>query len=111
VNLVGSYDYTLVALSVLIAMFASYAALDLAGRVTARAVDSRDLAAAGLVRWELAFGSMHYMGCCVHPADSVAYHWPTVLLSLIAAILGSVVAAGGGEPAEKGLFRALAEVS
>ena len=33
--LVGSYDYRLVALSVLIAMLASYAALDLGGRVTA----------------------------------------------------------------------------
>jgi NO-binding membrane sensor protein with MHYT domain len=30
----GSYDYGLVALSVIIAVFASYAALDLAGRVT-----------------------------------------------------------------------------
>src|SRR6266446_1016767 len=35
VNLIGSYNYALVALSVLIAIFASYAALDLAGRVTA----------------------------------------------------------------------------
>ncbi len=33
--LVGSYDYNLVALSVLIAMLASYAALDLGGRITA----------------------------------------------------------------------------
>ena len=32
---VGSYDYRLVALSVAIAIMASYAALDLAGRVTA----------------------------------------------------------------------------
>ena len=32
--LLGSYDYRLVALSVLIAVFASYAALDLAGRLT-----------------------------------------------------------------------------
>ena len=34
-NLVGFYDYRLVAVSVLIAIFAAYAALDLAGRVTA----------------------------------------------------------------------------
>src|SRR6266704_1688734 len=34
-NFSCSYNYALVALSVLIAMFASYAALDLAGRVTA----------------------------------------------------------------------------
>jgi NO-binding membrane sensor protein with MHYT domain len=32
--LAGTYDYRLVALSVLIAVLASYAALDLAGRVT-----------------------------------------------------------------------------
>jgi len=33
--LVGAYDYRLVVLSVLIAMLASYAALDLGGRITA----------------------------------------------------------------------------
>jgi len=33
--LVGSYDYRLVSVSVLIAVLASYAALDLAARVTA----------------------------------------------------------------------------
>jgi two-component system sensor histidine kinase/response regulator len=33
--LVGSYDYGLVAVSVLIAILAAYAALELAGRVTA----------------------------------------------------------------------------
>ena len=34
-NLIGSYNYALVALSVLIAIVAAYAALDLAARVTA----------------------------------------------------------------------------
>ena len=34
-NLIGSYNYELVALSVLIAIFSSYAALDLASRITA----------------------------------------------------------------------------
>jgi NO-binding membrane sensor protein with MHYT domain len=34
-TLLGSYDFRLVVLSVLIASLASYAALDLAGRVTA----------------------------------------------------------------------------
>jgi len=33
--IIGSYDYRLVALSILIAVFASFAALDLAGRTTA----------------------------------------------------------------------------
>jgi len=35
VSLIGSYNYALVALSVLIGIFASYAAQDLAGRITA----------------------------------------------------------------------------
>src|SRR5258708_20752520 len=88
------HNYALVALSVLIAMFASYAALDLAGRVTA---------ARGWIRavWLLggagAMGtgiwSMHYIGmlACILPI-AVAYHWPTVLLSLFAAILASAIA-------------------
>jgi PAS domain S-box-containing protein len=94
VNLIGSYNYALVALSVLIAMFASYAALDLAGRVTA---------AGGWIRavWLLggagAMGSgiwsMHYIGMLAFILPiPVAYHWPTVLLSLFAAILASVIA-------------------
>ena len=41
--LVGTYDYHLVALSVVIAICASYAALDLAGRVTAARGNSRAL--------------------------------------------------------------------
>lgn len=41
--LYGSYDYRLVALSVLISVFASYAALDLAGRVTSAHANARRL--------------------------------------------------------------------
>src|SRR6202043_4129484 len=109
VNLIGSYNYALVALSVLIAMFASYAALDLAGRVTA---------AGGWIRavWLLggagAMGtgiwSMHYIGMLAFILPiPVAYHWPTVLLSLFAAILASVIALGVVSRRKMGLFRAL----
>src|ERR1700682_1143313 len=94
VNLIGSYNYVLVALSVLIAIFASYAALDLAGRVTAGCGWTRAVwllggaGAMGTGIW-----SMHYIGMLafVLPVP-VAYHWPTVLLSLFAAILASVIA-------------------
>src|SRR2546425_6162178 len=93
-NVVGSYDYTLVALSVLIAMFASYAALDLAGRVRAAGGWTRAVwllggaGAMGIGIW-----SMHYIGMLAFILPiPVAYHWPTVLLSLIAAILASVIA-------------------
>ncbi len=94
VNLIGSYNYALVALSVLIAMFASYAALDLAGRVTAAGGWTRAVwllggaGAMGTGIW-----SMHYIGMLafILPVP-VAYHGPTVLLSLSAAILASVIA-------------------
>ncbi len=93
VNLIGSYNYALVALSVLIAMFASYAALDLAGRVTAAGGWTRAVwllggaGAMGTGIW-----SMHYIGMLAFILPiPVAYHWPTVL-SLLAAILASVIA-------------------
>jgi PAS domain S-box-containing protein len=110
VNLIGSYNYALVALSVLIAMFASYAALDLAGRVTAAGGWSRVVwllggaGAMGTGIW-----SMHYIGMLAFILPiPVAYHWPTVLLSLIAAILASVVALGVVSRQKMGWFRALA---
>ena len=94
VNLIGSYSYALVALSVLIATFASYAALDLAGRVTAAGGWTRAVwllggaGAMGTGIW-----SMHYIGMLAFILPiPVAYHWPTVLLSLLAAILASVIA-------------------
>src|SRR5216683_1134355 len=109
-HLICSHNYALVALSVLIAMFTSYAALDLAGRVTA---------AGGWIRgvWLLggsgAMGtgiwSMHYIGmlACILPLP-VAYHWPTVLLSLFAAILASVIALYVVSRQEMSAFRAFA---
>jgi len=49
-----------------------------------------------------------YWDAGVHPAIPVAYHWPTVLLSLFAAILASVVALGVVSRQKMGWFRALA---
>jgi len=110
VNLIGSYNYALVALSVLIAMFASYAALYLAGRVSAANGWNR---AVWLLGGACAMGtgiwSMHYIGMLafILPVP-VAYDWPTVLLSLFAAILASVVALGVVSRQKMGWFRALA---
>jgi PAS domain S-box-containing protein len=110
VNLTGSYNYALVALSVLIAIFASYAALDLASRVTAAGGWTRAVwllggaAAMGTGIW-----SMHYIGMLAFILPiPVAYHWPTVLLSLLAAILASVVALGVVSRQKMGASRALA---
>src|ERR1700720_2381575 len=110
VNLIGSYNYALVALSVLIAMFASYAALDLAGRVTAAGGWTRAVwllggaGAMGTGIW-----SMHYIGMLAFVLPlPVAYHWATVLLSLGAAILPSGVALGVVSRQKMGASRALA---
>ncbi len=92
--LIGSYDYRLVSLSVLIAVFASYVALDLAGRVTA---------ARGRLRfaWLLGGGaamgtgiwSMHYIGMLAFSLPvPVLYDWPTVLVSFLAAVFASASA-------------------
>src|ERR1700675_3166623 len=110
VNLIGSYNYALVALSVVIAMFASYAALGLAGRVTAAGGWTRAVwllggaGAMGTGIW-----SMHYIGMLAFILPiPLAYHWPSVLLSLLAAILASAVALGVVSRKKMGWFRALA---
>src|SRR6195256_3214623 len=108
VNLIGSYNYALVALSVLIAIFASYAALDLASRVTtARGWTRAVWLLGGAVAMGTGIWSMHYIGMLafVLPVP-VAYHWPTVLLSLFAAILASVIALYVVSRQRMGAFRA-----
>jgi signal transduction histidine kinase/CheY-like chemotaxis protein len=90
----GSYNHRLVALSVAIAVFASYAALDLAGRVTAaRGRLCIAWLTAGATAMGLGIWSMHYIGMLAFQMPMpVAYDWPTVLLSLLAAIFASAVA-------------------
>jgi two-component system sensor histidine kinase/response regulator len=93
-TLVGFYDYRLVALSVLIAILAAYAALDLAGRVTA----AKGLArfawlSGGALAMGMGIWSMHYMGMeAFRLPVPVEYDWPTVLLSMVAAVCASAVA-------------------
>jgi PAS domain S-box-containing protein len=90
----GSYDYRLVGLSVVIAICASYAALDLAGRVTATRGKIRVIwLSGGAVAMGLGIWSMHYIGMLAFSLPiPVEYDWPTVLVSLAAAILASAVA-------------------
>ncbi len=94
VDLIGSYNYSLVALSVFIAVFASYAALDLASRVTAAGGWTRALwVLGGACAMGTGIWSMHYIGMLAFALPiPVAYHWPTVMLSLFAAILASAIA-------------------
>src|ERR1700693_1698669 len=61
--LVGSYDYRLVALSIFIAVVASYAALDLSGRVTFSQGSSRLLwLGGGATAMGIGIWAMHYIG-------------------------------------------------
>lgn len=87
----GSYDPLRVALSALIGVSASYAALDLAGRVSA---------AGGWRRWAWLTGGATAMGIGIWSTHFTAmlafrlpvpqsYNWPTVLLALLVGILSS----------------------
>ena len=90
----SSYDYRLVTLSVLIAVLASYAALDLAGRITSARGFARGVwLAGGAVAMGLGIWSMHYVGMLAFRLPvPVQYDWPTVLLSLLAAIFAAGIA-------------------
>ncbi len=92
--LTGVYDGRLVALSVAIAICASFVALDLAGRTSVALGRARlpwlvcGAGAMGLGIW-----SMHYLGMLafILPVP-VTYDLPTVLLSLFAAVVASGIA-------------------
>jgi PAS domain S-box-containing protein len=90
----GSYDYPTVALSFLVAVSASYAALDLAGRVTAARSSARAAwLAGGAAAMGLGIWSMHFIGMLAfHLPVAVSYHWPTVLVSGLAGTVASAVA-------------------
>lgn len=92
IALVGSYDYRLVALSVVIGVLGSYAALDLAERLT----DARGRArfawlAGGATAQSISIWSMHYTGMLAFRLSVPTwYDWPAALLSFLPAILGAV---------------------
>jgi two-component system sensor histidine kinase/response regulator len=93
-TLAGVYDYRLVTVSVLIAVLAAYAALDLAGRVTASRGLARSLwLVGGAFALGLGIWSMHYIGmeALLLPVR-VLYDWPTVFLSMVAAVAASGLA-------------------
>ena len=89
--MVGSYNHHLVVLSILISIVAAYAARGLSIRIR----DARGwvwlvwlgsgATADGIGTW-----SMHYTGMLAYSLPvGVEYDWPTVLLSLLAGILGA----------------------
>ena len=90
----GYYDYGDVARSVLIAIAASYAALDLAGRVTAARGRARlGWLSGGALAMGIGIWATHFKGMLAfHLPVPVKYHWPTVLASLWVAIFASAFA-------------------
>ncbi len=105
----GTYDYRLVVVSVLLAVMASYAALDLAGRVTsARGVARTLWLSGGAVAMGMGIWAMHYVGMLAFRLPvAVEYDWPSVLLSLLAAILASAIALFVVSRQEMGLFQTI----
>ena len=93
-TLLGLYDYRLVALSVLLAILASYVSFGLAGRMTAASGRARRTwLTAGASSMGIGIWSMHFVGMVAFALPiPVRYDVPTVLLSLLAAILASAVA-------------------
>jgi PAS domain S-box-containing protein len=92
--LAGSYDYRLVVISRLIAVFASYAALDLGGRVSAARGRSRYLwLTGGALAMGLGIWAMNCVGLMAFRLPiPVLYDWPTLLISLVAGVLASAEA-------------------
>ena len=90
----GYYDYSEVTRSVVIAIAASYAALDLTGRVAAANGRIR-LAwlSGGAIAMGIGIWTMHLKGMLAFSLPvPVEYHWPTLLAGLSVAIFASAVA-------------------
>ena len=92
----GYYDPSIVALSVAVAIIASYTALDMAGRVSASDLTPRKSwiwLVAGAVSMGTGIWSMHFIGMLsFHLPIQVAFDLPITLLSMIIAIAASVIA-------------------
>lgn len=93
----GHYSVFLVLLSFLISTLASWVALDLSGRVYLQTSRNRKMfwLSVGATSMGLGIWSMHYVGMLAYKMQMpVLYDWPTVLLSMIAALAASGVALG-----------------
>src|SRR5579883_2793462 len=87
----SAYDPSLVTLSVLIAVVASYTALDLAGRVTTTLGQTRiSWLIGGAIAMGIGIWSMHFVGMlALSMPIAIFYDLPGVLFSIVPAILAS----------------------
>jgi PAS domain S-box-containing protein len=90
----GSYNYGLVALSILIAMLGAYATIDLAGRVRATHGGTRLFwRIGGAIAMAIGTWAMHYTGMLAFRLPvPTSYDWPTSVLSFLPSLLASAVA-------------------
>ncbi len=89
--LTGSYDYSLVLISLLVAILASYTALDLAGRVSSSQGRGAMLwIGGGAIAMGIGIWSMHFIGMLAFSLPiALGYDLPLTLLSLLIAVLVS----------------------
>jgi two-component system, sensor histidine kinase and response regulator len=92
-GIIGTYNAGLVVLSVLVAILSAGGALDLTGRVTqTQGIARCAWLCCGALVMGLGIWSMHYIGMLAYDLPmTVRYDWPTVILSLAAAVFASWV--------------------
>lgn len=90
----GTYNLFLVALSILVAVVASYTTLDLAGRVTVSAGRARRVwLAGGAVAMGVGIWSMHFIGMLAFSVPlPMTYDVITVLVSMLVAVIAAGIA-------------------
>ncbi|WP_197081064.1 MHYT domain-containing protein [Gordoniibacillus kamchatkensis] len=90
----GSYDFMLVVFSYVVAVVASYTVLDLVGRISTSRGRSRWLwLSFGAVAMGMGIWSMHFVGMLAFSLPvPVAYDLKLVVLSVLAAMVGSFIA-------------------
>ena len=92
--LIGTYDYRVVAVSLLLAVITSYAALDIAGRLSAaRGLARLAWLSGGALAMGIGLWTSQFMGMEAFQLPMpVRYYWPTVLLlSMVAGIVAAAV--------------------
>ncbi|TCK29092.1 PAS domain S-box-containing protein [Ancylobacter aquaticus] len=103
-NIVGSHNGALVALSILIAVAASYTALDLAGRMTRAGTGRLAWLAAAAVVLGGGIWAMHFIAMlALHVGMEVSYGIELTLASLLLAVLATGVALFGAGRAGVGV--------
>lgn len=94
IHLISTYDLRLVMLSIVVAVVASYTALDLAGRVTAAQGGSRTIwLFGGAASMGIGIWSMHFIGMLAFSLPvPIGYDILITIVSMIAAIIASCIA-------------------